>query len=100
MRRCSCGFVTANGSRALKRLSRKTKLKEPWYAEAPAFVTISIRPRPGRRNSGEYGFWLIFASGIADAGSETLDTCKPSMIKVAPPVPRAPESRNRDIVAI
>ena len=67
MRRCSAGFTSANGSRALKRESRKMAFAVPWYASDPGLVMTSIRPRPGRLNSAANGSWLILISLMADA---------------------------------
>ena len=88
-RRCSVALSAANGSRLLRCASRNVKLPAAWYAWLPAFVTISIRPRPGRAYSAEYGSWLIRIDSMAEADTPAPAASIPSTTSVIPPVPIA-----------
>lgn len=66
-RRCSGGLTLAKALRASKAASRKMKFQTPWYSCEPGLSTTSMRPRPGRGYSAEYGSWLILICWMADA---------------------------------
>ena len=100
IRFCSGGFVGANALRASKCASRNTRFPSPWSSWPPGFVRISIRPRPGRAYSAEYGSWLILICWMADALTRRALTSMPLTTIVGPPDPSEPESRKRDIVAM
>ena len=71
----------------------------PWYSCEPGFVRISIRPRPGREYSAEYGSWLILICWTAEALTFNAFTSMPLTTIVTPPVAIDPVSRNCESVA-
>ena len=99
IRRCSGGLTAANALRASNDESLKMKFPVPWYSCDPGFNTTSMRPRPGREYSAEYGSWLILICWMADTETFRLLISTPLTTSTTPLVPIALASRNRDIVA-
>src|SRR6266566_5989092 len=95
LRRCCGGRSSAKAFRASSRKSRSPKSTDPWYFDEPVLVMISIRPRPGRAYSAEYGLLLILTSWISDARRFWSELGSPSITTVGPPDPTDAGSSNR-----